>query len=134
MTSVMLKNMRRTNPRVNSTNFMMDADLLVVPHVFDTAKMNMGVVKKAVEKVEEAAVYDHLERVNYNQIKSRCVQARKVTGSQKFQKNKSVAAFVNNNNNANQISPRVTRISVYTKKALSAVNLNESQQYDSIIF
>ena len=51
VTSVILKNMRRTNPRVNSTNFIVDADLLVVPHVFDTAKINMVVAKKVVESL-----------------------------------------------------------------------------------
>ncbi len=124
LTSLMLKNRRRLNPKASVSSCMSTASLLSVPHVFDKRKILGG---------EESSAYDHLERVNYNQVKQ---QGRKaVTGGNvqkmvnKFQKNKSVAAIVQP-----QASPKVTRISVYAKKHLSAVNLNESQQYDSIIF
>ena len=120
VTSVMLKNLKKTNPKVSYTHCMPNLYLISAPHVFNPETIYPEAKEAKIVKTpspqapkELESTYDHLTRPNYNQIKQK---------SQKFQKNKSSS------------TARISRISVYTKKHLSAVNLNESQQYDTIIF
>ncbi len=129
LTSVMLKKRRRLNPKASVSSLLPSISSLTVPHVFD---------KRKIQDItgEQISAYDHLERVNYNQIKRDVRKPSAIISDgnvqklvNKFQKNKSVAAI-----SQSQASPRYAKISVYGKKHLSAVNLNESQQYDSIIF
>ena len=186
LTSVMLKNSRKiANPHAIKFDIKMKKNFVLlnacVPHVFDNARMNLAELGMNMVRVnnnnnntngccssstttasnDNSTLYDHLERVNYNQMKQKSAasvqqqqqQSSKTSSSggfqNKFQKNKSVAAMVANINSKNggnvQSPPKViTRISVYTKKQqrLSAVSLNNesssssssSQQYDSIIF
>lgn len=112
VTSMMLKNLRRTNPKATIENFEQE------PHVFGAALDQEVKVEEKKSEIIQEATYDHLEHVNYSQVK---------TMVQKFQKNKSCVVVKKH-------SPNMTRISLYKKKQLSAVNMNESQQYDSIIF
>lgn len=132
ISSVMLKNLKAQNPHVSYTACMPSQFLVSVPHCFNETRIYGNEVKPVpVETTVKAVVpeqaYDHLTRVNYNAIKQKS----------KFHKNKSCSntGRLFASNSGPNTSPKVTNISVFSKqKHLSAVNLNESQQYDSIIF
>lgn len=134
MSAVMLKNLKAKNPTVSYAHCMPNMYLVAVPHVF---KSDKSVEPPKASKVVKPATpeesnYDHLTRVNYSALKQKS----------KFQKNKSCSntatrLFASNTNaGAKDPSPKSIKISLYSKnqKHLSAVNLNESQQYDTIIF
>lgn len=134
MSVVMLKNLKAKNPTVSYAHCMPNMYLVAVPHVFKSDKFvelpKASVLVKPASP--EESNYDHLTRVNYSALKQKS----------KFQKNKSCSntatrLFASNGSvGAKEQSPKSIKISLYSKnqKHLSAVNLNESQQYDTIIF
>ena len=126
LTALMLANLKRNNPSVSYANCMPNVYLIGVPHVFKTE--SLPAAQTSNDNQVSNNTYDHLSAVKPK--------------PSRFQKNKSCSnavrlaktseAVIATANTA-VVSPKA-KISVYTKRHFSAVNLNESQQYDSIIF
>ena len=123
VSALTLKNLKAKNPGVSYAHCTPNMYLVAVPHVFNSERNTLASDTKTNAASESN--YDHLARVNYSALKQKS----------KFQKNKTTCRLFASNVDAHAPSPQSVRISVFGKqKHLSAANLNESQQYDTIIF
>ena len=121
VSALTLKNLKAKNPAVSYAHCTPNMYLVAVPHVFNSEYNKLASDTKSAAGESN---YDHLARVNYSALKQKS----------KFQKNKTTCRLFASDVDAHAPSPQSVRISVFGKqKHLSAANLNESQQYDTII-